>query len=164
MSGNDSATSGGNWYKTCLFSCLGCAGLAAVLVGAISAVFFWGTRSMGPHAEEFLDALEREDYRQAWSLVGPEWREATTFEDFRLEQVRRREKLGQRTSLETAGLSFVTRSRGALVRVSYQAEFERGSAELEVTLKKSSGRWRVIGLDYDTGTPSAPPDEQDVRV
>jgi hypothetical protein len=135
-----------------VWGCAICVGLMIVGIGACVMMVHYGKKSVVPAADQYLDAVEGGEFARAWELVGDEWRERQSLEEFTAFEKRIRDQLGPCPSRRTAGIEMSATGEGSLADITYVAQCENGTTQITVTLRRSGRAWNVDGVRYDAPT------------
>ena len=133
------------------------AGCGTVLgVGVVIAVLFVALLARGraqftPVLEEFLNLVEQREYDRAYSLLGDDWKEADTPDEFQNFVVLVSDALGTHESVHMMEVSY-QKNLGSAPRATavFSVQFEKAPATLRVTLQKYEDGWRIEGIHYDS--------------
>jgi hypothetical protein len=147
----DAGPRGGPSRRLILGGCLA----AALLVAGAAAALYWGwsasTGDVTRAAEQFLDLVDAARYDEAYREAGEELRSANSEEEFATIFARIFVALGRRRSLECTRVTVgATLGGGGQAFVTFLGAYDLGDARVDVQLRKYGGRWRVVGVNYQS--------------
>jgi ribosomal protein L40E len=132
------------------YGCLSVIVLAVLFGGCIFTIFQYGRTTVTPVVEQFLSAGESGNYDQAYSMIGSEWKEKTSREEFPRLFESVHDTLGARQSMSMTGFNISSMPSGTFARAHYTATYDKEDAYLTVNLKKVDGQWQIFGIVFNS--------------
>ena len=136
----------------------GCGGLLAVTLLLMGSCFVLykqgmaaGERDFGPPCERYLVKVQAGDFQGAYAGLSDALRQRIKEDDLMAIERATQRTLGPLRSKTVSGVQAgATTSTGALGRIWYRGEFEKGAATIRFELRKEHGEWKISGLGYDS--------------
>ncbi len=135
--------------RGCFFyGCLGVVGFAILFIGIVVAVFMYGRSSVNPVADKFFAHVDRNEYKQAYAMLGDMWTKTMDYEGFVDFEEQVKGVLGKCKERTLTSFNMNSGAQGTFCKAVYSADFENGSAILTFTMQKKNDKWVIQGLHY----------------
>ena len=135
-----------------LVGCLAGTGalIVIVLVACVAAFLWLGSSDLKPTLEEFLNTVEARRYDRAFSSCSSQMRNSMRREDFQQVFETINDAAGQHQSLSMKSINYRATPQGQFAQGGFVVYYKRGTATINASFHRENGRWRVLGINYES--------------